>query len=49
MIGAEFPHLIAPIASFLGGRFAQTIIVDTAAGADSLLWDDLKQYVRTHD
>ncbi|WP_034411029.1 toxin TcdB middle/N-terminal domain-containing protein [Derxia gummosa] len=46
--GAVAPHLIAPAGGFFGSVVTQTVLVDLSAAAASAFWDDIQEYVRTH-
>jgi RHS repeat-associated protein len=47
--GAFFPHIAQAISGFTGSIVAQTVLVDLHAAVVSEYWDDLEQYLRTHD
>ena len=48
--GALFPHVAAATAGFTGSIITQTVAVDVlTAGPGSLFWDDLQDYLRTHN
>jgi RHS repeat-associated protein len=47
--GAVFPHVAAATSGFTGSIITQTVLVDLNAAAASALWDDLQEYVRTHN
>lgn len=47
--GALFPHAAAATAGFTGSIVTQTVLVDLHAAVVSEFWDDLQEYVRTHN
>jgi RHS repeat-associated protein len=48
-LGAVAPHVFQAASGFTGSIVAQTVLVDLHAAAVSEGWDDLQEYVRTHD
>jgi len=48
-VGAVAPHVAGAIARYTGSIVIQTIVVDLHAAAASAYWDDLQNYVRTHN
>ena len=51
-IGALIPTVLGMVigsVSFAGSVIVQTVVVDLLAAPTSAFWDDIKNYVRTHD
>jgi RHS repeat-associated protein len=48
-LGAVAPHAAGAITRFTGSIFIQTIMVDLHTATASAFWDELQNYVNTHD